>query len=168
MVPPTRESSTGTRVNATSNDAITLFGRVDWDLSDAHRLTLRHNFSTFSNDNEWNGNFDFEYGFSRAEKLEDRSHSFVGELQSVLGDRTFNVLRFQFADETRPRQGKDLRPTLTVNLSNGQRIPDDLYPAARKKLWLVNQAVECMEASEPRIDERLMAERYAQVSVAHA
>ena len=53
-------------------------------------------------------------------------------------------------------------------LSNGQRIPDDLYPAARKKLWLVNQAVECMEASEPRIDERLMAERYAQASVAHA
>ncbi len=106
----------------TTNDAITVFGRVDWDLNDKHRLTLRHNFSTFSNDNEWNGNFDFEYGFSRAEKLEDRSHSFVGELQSVLSDRTFNVLRFQFADETRPRQGKDLRPTLTVNLSNGQRI----------------------------------------------
>lgn len=53
-------------------------------------------------------------------------------------------------------------------LSNGQRIPDDLHSAARKRLWLVNQAVECMEASEPRIDERTMAEQYARASVAHA
>lgn len=53
-------------------------------------------------------------------------------------------------------------------LSDGQRIPDDLHCAARKKLWLVNQAVECMEASEPRIDERTMADQYGQVSVAHA
>lgn len=52
-------------------------------------------------------------------------------------------------------------------LSDGQRIPDDLHAAARKRLWLVNQAVECMEASEPRIDERTMAENYAIASVAH-
>ena len=51
--------------------------------------------------------------------------------------------------------------------SDGQRIPDDLHTAARKRLWLVNQAVECMEASEPRIDERTMAENYASASVAH-
>ena len=44
--------------------------------------------------------------------------------------------------------------------SDGQRIPEDLHPAAHKKLWLVNQAVECMERSQPRIDERIMAERY--------
>ena len=53
-------------------------------------------------------------------------------------------------------------------LSNGQRIPDDLYPAVKKKLWLINQAVECMEASGARIDEQTMADRYAQASVAHA
>lgn len=52
-------------------------------------------------------------------------------------------------------------------LSDGQRIPDDLHSAARKRLWLVNQAVECMEASEPRIDERTMAENYAQASVSN-
>jgi len=52
-------------------------------------------------------------------------------------------------------------------LSDGQRIPDDLHTAARKRLWLVNQAVECMEASEPRIDERTMAENYAAASIAH-
>jgi flagellar biosynthesis protein FlhF len=52
-------------------------------------------------------------------------------------------------------------------LSDGQRIPDDLHAAARKRLWLVNQAVECMEASNPKIDERTMAENYSQASVAH-
>lgn len=52
--------------------------------------------------------------------------------------------------------------------SDGQRIPDDLHSADRKKLWLVNQAVECMETCEPRIDERFMAENYSAASVAHA
>lgn len=52
-------------------------------------------------------------------------------------------------------------------LSDGQRIPDDLYSAARKRLWLVTQSVACMQASNPRIYERMMAENYAQASVAH-
>ena len=52
--------------------------------------------------------------------------------------------------------------------SDGQRIPEDLHAAAHKKLWLVNQAVECMERSQPRIDERTMAEQYARVSAANA
>lgn len=112
----------GYRPFETTNDALTLFGRVDWNLNENNRLSFRHNFSTYENDNEWNGNFDFEYGISRAEKLEDRSHSFVTELQSVLGPNTFNIFRFQFSDEKRPRQGKELRPTLTVNLDGGQRI----------------------------------------------
>lgn len=116
------DAASGYAPFSTSNDAITVFGRVDWTLNQDHRLSVRHNFSTFSNDNEWNGNFDFDYGISRAETLEDDSHSFVTELQSVLGENSFNVFRFQFADEKRPRQGKDLRPTLTVNLPGGQRV----------------------------------------------
>lgn len=52
--------------------------------------------------------------------------------------------------------------------SDGQRIPDDLHAAERKKLWLVNQAVECMETSEPRLDERYMAENYCEASVVNA
>jgi len=51
--------------------------------------------------------------------------------------------------------------------SDGQRIPDDLHPAARKKLWLINQAIECLDRDQPEIDERMMAESYAKVSVAH-
>jgi len=52
-------------------------------------------------------------------------------------------------------------------VSDGQRIPDDLHSAARKKLWLVNQAVECLECSQPRIDERTMAEDYSRQTFAH-
>jgi hypothetical protein len=104
----------------TSNDVITLFGRVDWTLNPSHRLSIRHNFSDYTNNNEWNPNFDFIFGRSRAELLEGTSHSFVSELQSVLGDNTFNVLRFQVATETRPRNGLDLRPALIVNLGTGQ------------------------------------------------
>ncbi|MDJ0939383.1 MAG: flagellar biosynthesis protein FlhF [Woeseiaceae bacterium] len=52
--------------------------------------------------------------------------------------------------------------------SDGQRIPDDLYPAAKKKMWLINQAIECLEQSAPQIDERTMAEQYSQASAANA
>lgn len=107
---------------STSSDAVTIFGRIDVNLNDDHRLSVRNNYSTFENGNEWNGIFDFDYGQSRAEKLEDESNSFVTELQSVLGENTFNVFRFQYSTERRPRQATDLRPTLTVNLSNGERI----------------------------------------------
>jgi flagellar biosynthesis protein FlhF len=51
--------------------------------------------------------------------------------------------------------------------SDGQRIPDDFHEAAKKRLWLVIQAIECMEAGDPKIDEHMMAERYGRASAAH-
>jgi len=54
-----------------------------------------------------------------------------------------------------------------VYLADGQRVPDDLYPAEKKKLWLINQAVDGMEASQPRMSERLMAENYSEMGAAH-
>ncbi|MDJ0709936.1 MAG: flagellar biosynthesis protein FlhF [Woeseiaceae bacterium] len=52
--------------------------------------------------------------------------------------------------------------------SDGQRIPDDLHAAARKKLWLVNEAVECLEASKPIVDELIMAQNYSPANSVHA
>jgi len=52
--------------------------------------------------------------------------------------------------------------------SDGQRVPEDLHAANRKKLWLVNEAVACMESTQPRIDERVMAQRFTTAGVAHA
>ena len=53
-------------------------------------------------------------------------------------------------------------------LSDGQRVPEDLYTASRKKMWLINQAVDCLEQSMPQIDEHLMAERYSHLGAANA
>ncbi len=106
----------------TTNDVLTLFGRLDWTINEDHRLSVRHNYADFENDNEFSPFFDSPFGRSRAERLQDVSHSFVTELQSVLGPNTFNVFRFQYADEDRPRLGHELRPEIALNLSNGQRI----------------------------------------------
>lgn len=52
--------------------------------------------------------------------------------------------------------------------SDGQRIPDDLHRAARKKMWFINQAVDCLEQTSPAVDEFVMADRYAGVSAVNA
>ena len=52
-------------------------------------------------------------------------------------------------------------------LSDGQRVPDDLYKANKKKLWLVNQAVDCVRNSSPTVDERMMAESFGYARAAH-
>ena len=52
--------------------------------------------------------------------------------------------------------------------SDGQRIPDDLHGASKKKLWLVNQAVDCLESSQARVDERTMADNYSLQGMANA
>ncbi len=52
--------------------------------------------------------------------------------------------------------------------SNGQHIPDDLCEAARRRYWLINQAIDCLNKSKPRIGERAMAENYSAANVGHA
>jgi hypothetical protein len=118
----TTNAASGYQPFQTSNDAITLFGRIDWNVSDKHHLSMRHNFSAYSNDNEFDDNFDFQFGQSRAEHIQSHSNSFVTELQSVFSQNTFNVLRFQASYEDRPRNGGDIRPALAVTLSNGDVI----------------------------------------------
>ena len=53
-------------------------------------------------------------------------------------------------------------------LSDGQRVPEDLHGASRKKMWLINQAVDCLEQTLPQIDEHLMAQSYSQLEPANA
>lgn len=113
---------TGYQPFSTTNDVLSLFARADWNITDDHRLSVRHNYTTYTNDNEFFPTFDDYYGQSRSEKLEDHSHSFVTELTSVFGQNTFNVFRFQYATEERPRNGNELRPALITTLGNGDLI----------------------------------------------
>lgn len=99
-----------------SNDVLTLFGRLDWNIGDRHRVSLRNNFSNHRNVDEA-GTFAITTGRSQAETLSDRANSLVGEVTSVLHPKVFNVLRMQYATERRPRVGNELRPELAVRLA---------------------------------------------------
>ena len=104
-----------------SNDVLTLFGRIDWTISDRHRLSVRNNFSDHKNHDEA-GSFAFPAGISQAESFEDRANSLVGELTSVITPSIFNVLRLQYATEERPRIGNNLRPELRVRLDANETV----------------------------------------------
>jgi outer membrane receptor for ferrienterochelin and colicin len=103
----------------TRNDVVTLFGRLDWTISDRHRLSLRNNFSDHKNINEGGG---FRSGLSQAESFKDRANSLVGELTSVITPEIFNVFRFQWATEERPRSGNNLKPELFVRMTSNETI----------------------------------------------
>jgi hypothetical protein len=105
----------------TTNDVLTVFGRIDYSLSETHRLTLRNNFAAFSNDNEA-GSEAIGGGISSTEHIRNVSNSIVAELQSQLGERTFNVLRVQHSSEVRPRDARERRPELQVTLPGGDRV----------------------------------------------
>ena len=104
----------------TSNDVLTLFGRVDWTISQANRFSLRHNYSDHDNLNETGS---ARGGVSQAESFKNTSNSLVGELTSSFGETRSNVLRFQWSGENRPRVGNELRPEILVrSVVPGQSI----------------------------------------------
>ena len=96
----------------TTNDVLTLFGRVDWTISQANRFSLRHNFSDYDNLNEGGS---ARGGRSQHEALRNTTNSLVGELTSSFGETRANVFRFQWSGEDRPRVGNELRPEILVN-----------------------------------------------------
>lgn len=50
-------------------------------------------------------------------------------------------------------------------VANGQRIPEDLYPAASRADWLIKHALELMRARHHRVSERYMAENFCGVQI---
>ena len=105
----------------TTNDVVTLFGRLDFNLNDSQHLSVRENLADHHNDDLFDANEDFDWGLSKAENLGDLSSSLVTELHSFTSSTSFNDLRFQLSYEGRPREGNDLRPTLNVtNIGDGQ------------------------------------------------
>ncbi len=52
--------------------------------------------------------------------------------------------------------------------SDGQHIPDDLRQASERKYWLINQAIDCLKKSKPRVSERTMADKYTTANIGHA
>jgi outer membrane receptor for ferrienterochelin and colicin len=110
----------------TTDDVITVFGRVDWSINDKHRLSLRNNYVSHDNANEGfnasGGRGTFRGGLSTAEAFKDKNNSVVGELTSELPRNLFNTLRMQYAWENRPRTPNNNLPGLNVALSSGERL----------------------------------------------
>jgi hypothetical protein len=95
---PNPEQYFGTHEQEEDNNV--LFGRLDWTMNDRHRLTLRQNYSNFIQTND---RINPNEAVTNGGPFKDKAYSTVAELNSVLGGNAFNVLRFQFSYEDRPR-----------------------------------------------------------------
>ncbi|MGH7466437.1 MAG: TonB-dependent receptor [Longimicrobiales bacterium] len=81
-----------------------LFGRLDWTVSDKHRLTLRQNFSDFEQTND---RLSATEAITSTGAFLDKVYSTVAELNSVFSGNLFNTLRFQWSYEDRPRPARE-------------------------------------------------------------
>jgi len=104
-----------------AEDNLVLFGRLDWTIGANHRLTLRQNYSAFTQTNDRVGTFE---AITNGGPFRDTVYSTVVELNSVLGARAFNTFRFQYSDEVRPRPGHDdggYLPQIRVTILDAER-----------------------------------------------
>jgi hypothetical protein len=114
----TGEGGAGTFMHQT-NDARVFLGKVDAALSPAHRASVRYAYSSAE---QINGTFDVPTWTATANGIEqDRSHSIVGQVNSVFGPTLLNEAKAQYAREPRPRpyEGPDLPDTAIGNFPGG-------------------------------------------------
>jgi hypothetical protein len=84
-----------------TNDARVFLGKLDWQASAKHLLTLRYNF-TWSE--QKNGTFDVNSWGTSANAIEQgKSNAVSGSVVSNFSSNLLNEFRFQFAREDRPR-----------------------------------------------------------------
>jgi hypothetical protein len=84
-----------------TNDARVFLGKVDYQMTPAHLLTLRYNYTWSQQEN---GTFDVDSWGQSANGVErSYSNAVSGSLVSTLGPTVLNEFRFQFAREDRPR-----------------------------------------------------------------
>ena len=104
-----------------TQDETTIFGRIDWQLGNDHRLTLRHNYTKLeslgdrvsSNETAGNGGV-----------FNNTGNSSVASLTSVFSPTIWNEARIQYATEPRPREANSLLPQLEV-FTNHCFAPED-------------------------------------------
>jgi hypothetical protein len=107
-----------------SNDARVFLGKLDWQASQKHLLTLRYNYTWSEQEN---GTFDVDSWGRSANAVErDYSHAVTGSAISNLASNLLNEFRFQYAREYRPR------PYSGPNVTGQSRpLPDTAFDFAR-------------------------------------
>ena len=92
-----------------TQDETTVFGRIDWQIDNDNRLTVRHNLTDLeqvgdrvsSNETFLNGGI-----------FENTSNSTVAQLTSILSPSVWNEARVQYATEPRPREANSELPEI--------------------------------------------------------
>ena len=113
------QESWGRPDNETKSTSI--MARLDWNISNKTKLTLRYQHNRGDKDNASSGNYSFYFSNS-LHKISNRTNSIVAELTSHLSDQYYNELRVSgnFVRDHRdvPYQG----PTLYI--TNGEKDSD--------------------------------------------
>ena len=84
------QESWGRPDNETKSTSI--MARLDWNISNKTKLTLRYQHNRGDKDNASSGNYSFYFSNS-LHKISNRTNSFVAELTSHLSDQYYNELR---------------------------------------------------------------------------
>jgi hypothetical protein len=86
-------------------DSNKLFGRLDFNLSKAHQLTVRHNYVKGADDNFGSLNANIYSLPNTAYEFTSKTNSSVAQLNSTFGSRRYNELRLVY---TRIRDNRDI------------------------------------------------------------
>jgi len=117
-----------------TNDVVVPLFKLDWQVSEGHRATLRDNFSDQEGINQ-TSNF-LSTGLSNNGFEENSFNSVVGSLSSVLSDSAFNEVVVQYAFEERPRTANstslpeiEVGPNFRATLGQNNFLPNFLDEA---------------------------------------
>jgi len=96
----------------TNSDKI--FARLDFNLTESHQLTLRHNYVDADNDVLRPNQFNWEFSSHNYQFL-DETNSTVVQLNSVFGPNTFNELRLSYQTIRDDRAGAKPFPYVRID-----------------------------------------------------
>jgi hypothetical protein len=99
-----------------------LFARIDWNLSDQHRLTLRDNYVSAYNDNLSETSTKFT-GINTDYQFVDKTNSLVAELTSTFGGDMGNILRAGYTTvrDHRETEGSPF-PFVTIQIGSNSIV----------------------------------------------
>ncbi len=105
-----------------TNDAKAVLGRIDYEISNSHRMNIRYSYSTNKalNSNA-TGNQLFPTTISSLSNNgteRDETNTVVGQFTSVFSSNLVNEFRGQYSREERPRDANAQEPLLTTGIGN--------------------------------------------------
>lgn len=119
-----------------------LFGRIDWNINQIHRLTLRHSFVDADDINPGSRTKEAAYFFNNYYSFPSKSNTSVLELNSAFSNRMSNELRIGF-NSVRDRRTYlgDPFPAITIN-DAGRRIflgseSSSMSNALNQDIWTI-------------------------------